>query len=307
MKKSNLFLLCAGIFCAFLFFNACKKDRVPQDDFQDMESFYDDNQEEEQELVVDSGGSGGCVVAKKGTIICMTRDMIRDAAGNDIPSYPFTLKVIELYTIKDMILRRQPSVSGSAILETSAEIKVRPFKDGSEAFLKDGRAYMMQTDTLDTTYNGMQAFYGFENSGTNDWTNDLSVLIPGFVDTLSTVSQNAGAYVITPAKTGYVSAAQGHVSSTTMSPVTLSVQGTNTQNIQAYLSFNNFKSVIRITNLVSVPVPVGESVTLVAFGKIQTNDFVMHKETFNVGVGHTITLNMQVVTEANILSALGSL
>lgn len=247
---------------------ACKKDRVQQDDYQDMESFYTDNEEEEQEITVDSLSSGSCyVVAKKGTRICVTRDMLRDAAGNDIPSYPFQLKVIELYSIKDMILRRQPSVAGSAILETSAEIKVRPFKNGDEVFLKPGRKYFMETATLSSTSPGMTSYYGYVNSGLNDWTSTISTFIPGFVDTLSSVAVTPAYYALTPATSGYVSAAQLHTSSASNTQITFTSTGTNTQNIQIFISFSGYKSVMRVFNLVSYPIPVGETITFVAFAK----------------------------------------
>ena len=297
-KKIILFALsCATL--SIVLFNSCKKDRVPQDDYQSMDSFYTDNEEEEQEITVDSG-SGPCdIVAKKGTHFCVTRDMLRDASGNDIPNYPFQIKVIELYSIKDMILRRQPSTSGTTILETSAEIKMRPFKNGNEAFLKTGRAYWMQTASLPSTSSGMSAYYGITISGANDWT--------VATDTLSTVTASSTYYDVTPSITGYVSAAQLHLSTAAYTPITLSVPGTNTQNIQVFISFGNFKSVTRVINLVSIPVPVGETVTLVAFGKKQTNDFVLHQQTFTVTAGQQITLTMSVVTEANLLAALAAL
>ncbi len=297
------------IFGAFsLLVISCKKDRIQQDDYQDMESFYNDNEEEEQELTVDSTGSGSCyVTAKKGTRICITRDMLQDANGVEVPSYPFKLKVIELYSIKDMILRRQPSVASGGILQTTAEIKVRPFKNGSEVYLKPGRAYLMETANFSSTVTGMQSYYGFNNGGLDNWTNNISSFIPGFVDTLSSVYTSPAYYALTPATTGYVSAAQPHVSTAQYTTLTLTVQGTNTQNIQAFISFSGFKGVMRIFNLVSFPVPVGEQVTLMAFGKLQTNDFVMHQQSFAITPGMSLPLNMQVVSEATLLAALDGL
>ncbi len=297
-RKKILFALVCTL-TSLLFFNACKKDRVPQDDYQDMDSFYSDNDEEEEEIQVDSG-SGPCdIVAKKGTHFCVTRDMLQDANGNDIPNYPFTIKVVELYSIKDMILNRWPSVSGTSILETSAEIKMRPFKNGNEAFLKSGRAYWMQTAALSSTSSGMSVYYGTSNSGNNNWA--------AATDTLSTVTQFPSYYKVTPSVTGYVSAAKVHPSTAAYTPISITVAGSNTQNIQVFVKFNNFKSVMRITNLVSIPVPVGESVTLVAFAKKQTNDFVLDQQTFTVATGQQINLNMQVISESGLLAALSAL
>ena len=307
MNTKVKFLLTAA-FLTMLTFFACKKDRVQQDDYQSMDSFYSDNEEEEQELQVDSGSGGSCfVTAKKGTLICIRRDQLRDAGGNDIPSYPFQLKVIELYSIKDMILRKQPSTAGGGILETSAEIKVRPFKDGNEAYLKDGAAYQMLTDTFPSVDSARVCYYGFVNGGVGDWTNSLATLIPGFIDTLSSVTAIPNNYYLTPATTGYVSAARSHTTSAQYTTVTLSVVGNNTQNIEVYIRFNNFKSVMKVTNLVSAPIPVGESVTLVAFGRKQNNDYVIHQQSFTVTAGQQITLNMQLTSQSGILAALAAL
>ncbi len=292
---------------SFMLFSACKKDRIPQDDFQDMDPFYTAHEEEEQIIQVDSGMGPCYVTAKKGTRICMTRDMLRDANGNDIPSYPFQLRVIELYSIRDMILRRQPSVSGSNILETSAEVRVHPYKDATEAFIKSGRKYFMETANLPSTTSGMQVYYGYDNGGASDWTNSISTFIPGFVDTLSAVTATPSYYHLDVATKGYASAAKVHVSGAPYTTITLTVAGTNTQNIQAYLSFAGYKSVMRISNLVSLPVPEGETVTLVAFGKIQTGDFVLHQQTFTITTGLAIALNMQSISEANLLAALDAL
>jgi hypothetical protein len=305
MKNKNIYFLVL-LFSAFTIFFACKKDRVEQDDYESMESFYTENQEEEQELQVDSGSNGNCVVAKKGTIICMSRDELQDAGGVEVPSYPFQLKVIELYSIKDMILRRQPSTSGTSILETSAEIKVRPFKDGSEVYLKPGRKYAMATDTFPSTNSNMVSYYGTNTSVVGDWTSSVSSIIPGFVDTLSSVYISSGTYVLTPAITGYVSAARA-ISATNYTPITLTVNGIHTENIEVWISFNNFKSVMKVTNLVSAPVPIGEEVTLIAFGKRQNNEYVIHLQTFTVTSNFQIPLNMQVTDKSGILTALGTL
>jgi len=307
MKKKNIYSL-AVFFTVLVLFAACKKDRVPQDDYESMDSFYNDNQEEEQELQVDSGANGpACVIAKKGTVICMSRDALQDAGGTEVPSYPFHLKVIELYSIKDMILRRQPSTSGATILETSAEIKVRPFKDGNEVYLKPGHKYIMRTDTFPSTVSDMVSYYGNGTGTVGDWTNSVSSFIPGFVDTLSSVYTNSGCYVLTPATSGYVSAARAYTSGSVYTPVTVTVTGNNTQNIEIYISFNNFKSVMKVTNLVSAPVPVGETVTLIAFGKRQNNEYVYHLQTFTVANNQQIPLNMQVIGQSGIIAALETL
>jgi len=302
MKKGKIIL--SVLFIAFgcvLFFNACKKDRVPQDDYQDMDSFYDDNKEQEQEYQIDSSGcqcsfgGGPCMLTcSLGTRLCVAAGMFADANGNDI-SYPFKIKVVELYTIKHMLLWRLPSVSGGNILETSAEIRVRAFKNNDELHLKPGMAYYMEMANMPVINHDMHVYY----APNTDW--QLAT------DPISVVSDTLSYYRLLVGQMGFVSAARLHSSSSPNTTITLTVPGTNTQNIQSYLSFSNFKGLMRITNLVSGPVPEGEQVKMVAFGKKQTNDYVLHEQSFAVSSNQTIPLSMQVVTLSALLAALAGL
>jgi hypothetical protein len=291
-RRLSLVIICIA-FVGALLLNACKKDRIPQDDFQNMDSFYDNNKEAEQEYVIDSSGS--CpLTCLKGTRICVNASMFSFADGSDI-TYPFVLKVVELYSIKDMLLWRMPSVSGGNILETSAAIRVRAFKDGNELLLKPGMAYTLEMANMPVINNNMIVYFG----NTTDWVQAT--------DTLSTVTATTNYYALTVGSIGFVCAARVHNSSSSNTTLTLSVPGTNTQNIQAYLSFSNFKGLMRITNLASGTVPVGEQVKLVAFGQKQTNDYVLHEQTFAVSANQQIPLSMQVVTLTNLLAALAAL
>jgi len=131
MKSNKLFIYLTAIILVAV--TACRKDRVPQDDYQNMDSFYSDHEEEEQEYTIDTNGT--CpLVCKKGTKICVNAEMFELNGGGQV-TYPFQLKVIELYSIKDMILRRIPSVASGNPLETSAEIRVEHLKTEMKSFL----------------------------------------------------------------------------------------------------------------------------------------------------------------------------
>lgn len=294
MKIRKTSLVVIGIVSlSVIVFNSCKKDRVPQNDYQNMDSFYDDNKEAEQEYVIDTPGV--CpLTCLKGTRICVSNDMFMFADSSSI-TYPFILKVVELYSIKDMLLWRMPSIAGGNILETSAEIRVRTFKNGNELLLKPGKAYYMETANISVINNNMQVYFG----STGDWVHST--------DTLSVVTDTLSYYRLFVGQMGFVSAARLHSSSSPNTTITLTVPGTNTQNIQAYLSFRGFKGLMRITNLASGSVPVGESVTLVAFGKKQTNDYVLHEQNFSITSNQQVPLSMQVVTSSALLSALAAL
>lgn len=275
-------------------FMSCKKDRIVQDDYQDMDSFYNQHKEAEQEYVIDSGGV--CpLIAKKETKLCVSDDMFQLPNGTGI-TYPFTLKVVELYSIKDMLLWRAPSVASGSLLETSAEIRVRSFQNNVEAALKPAKTYGMEMDTMPVLNSSMQPYKGQASGNVINWS----------IDGLTTVSVNPYFYSLSVGTTGWMSAARLHPSTQTTT-IAFSATGTNTQNIEIYLKFNSFKGLMKVTNLVSGSIPVGESVTLVAMAKNQNNDYVLHQQTFTVTAGQQITLNLQVISEASLLAALDAL
>ncbi|HKR03761.1 MAG TPA: hypothetical protein VJY62_03930 [Bacteroidia bacterium] len=292
--KKYLQIAFSSLILFVLALSACKKDRVVQDDYQSMDSFYNQYKEEEQEYVIDSSGS--CpLVCKKGTKLCASADLLQFSGGTGV-TYPFTLKVVELYSIKEMLLWRAPATAGGGILETSAEIRVRPFKNGTEVELKPNKTYYMEMDTMPNLQSSMQMFYGHDSNGIIDWSNSGS-----------SVSVNSYFYILNVGETGWVSSARPHTSTAQNTTITITAAGTNTQNIEIYLTFANFKGLMKITNLVSGSVPIGEQVKLFAMAKNQNNDYVLDQQTFTVTGNQQITLNMQVVSEASLLAALDAL
>jgi len=274
-------------------FTSCKKDRVVQDDYQSMDSFYNQYKEEEQEYQIDSSGS--CpLICKKETKLCASAAQLQLSNGTGV-IYPFTLKVVELYSIKDMLLWRLPAIGGGNILETSAEIRVRALKNNDELQLKPANAYNMEMDTMPNLQSNMDMYYGYDSNNIVDWQTSG---IPAAV--------NSYFYTLNPGRLGWVSSARLHPNSSSTT-ITIIAAGTNTQNIEIYLTFANFKGLMKITNLVSGSVPVGEQVTLFAMAKNQNNDYVMDQQSFAVSANQQITLNLQVVSESSLLAALDAL
>lgn len=306
MNKKSSAVIAIAIMASALTFVSCEKERIQSDDYQDMESFYNDNKEEEQEYVIDSLGSSCWVTCQKGTRICTSAEM-QEQPGGAAVYYPYKLKVVELYSAKDIILWRAPSVTSSALLETSAQVRVRLFKDNTQTELKAGRVYGLETATLTSTNSSMSAYYGFTNGTDINWTNSLASLYPGFVDTLSQVTATPAYYTAAVPRTGFFSPSRPSPATGTNTSVTFTVTGTNTQNIQLFLVFDNFKGIAKATSLVVNNVPAGEPVKMIAFAKKQDGYYYMDQQNLTISSGLTVPLNMVQTTEAGILAALGAL
>ncbi len=295
----SLVVVSAG---AMLFSASCKKDRVPQDDYQSTDEFYDDNADDEDTTTIDSTGGPCDIVLPKGTHVCIGAAQLEFPGGGAV-TYPFQIVTAECYSIKDMILKRVPSTSGGNVLETAMEFRLRAFKNGTEVFLKTGAAYSMTTAPIGTASANMDVYYGVDNSGSNNWVNSLSPAI----DAVTTITPGTNTYSLNVGQTGWVSPAMLFANAAGNTSLTLTVPGTGTGNIQTYLSFTGFKGVMKIENLASSTVPLGQPVNMVAFGKKVDNNFYMDYHSFTTTANAVMPLNMVQTTEAGVLGVLGGL
>lgn len=178
MKTFHLpITICLSLVVATLFYS-CSKDRIEERDelneYQSPNSYLDSKKQPEQDFLIDTNGTGP-IVGNQGTLIWGSKNCLMLPNGDTI-AFPFNVKLVELYTPKDMIYYRMPTVSSSIILETEGEIRLRAFKDGTELSLRPGCAYKVTMPNSAPQVDYMRVFYGFENGSIIDWTDNLGSL-----------------------------------------------------------------------------------------------------------------------------------
>jgi len=287
------------IIISCLLFAACNKKRVEQDAYQSMDTFYNKYKQKEQDFVVDTGQSPCLITGMMGTRlynICDTGMFVRKKDGSSI-TYPYHIRLVEIYPIKDMILWPLPSIAAGKILETEASIRVRGFKDNDTLVLKPGRTYTADFAPVTNLFSPAQVYDGIDNGTFVDWVidNASSVIVNPFYDSL------------TVANMGWVNTARLHSSSSSYATITFSAPGTNPQNIGIFLVFKNFKSVMQVYNLVSGQIPAGETVTLIAMAVNQNNQYLLQKQDYTISANMTIALNMQAISESDLITTLSGL
>ncbi len=99
--KKIIYLIPSIVFIALSI--SCSKKREEQfpKNYSNATEFFQNNKEKEQEFVITSD-EGDCIVAKKGTVICGSRKQLRTSSGDTI-ALPYSIKVVELYSLKDHI------------------------------------------------------------------------------------------------------------------------------------------------------------------------------------------------------------
>lgn len=275
--------------------SSCNEDRIDEEaEFGPMDEFYNDNKPEEQEFEITSE-DGGPIIGKEGTKLYGGRSILMHANTNDV-SLPYTIKLIELYSYKDMILYNMPTTSSGNVTESGGEIKVTAFKDGEELFLKPNMKYAAVLSTTPTK-TGMSVYDGTHpNNVFSNWTLNAS----------SMVVDSSGLYGLLLSKLGWQNCAQS-TSFNAHTDIEFTIDGKGGEFIDIFIVFNDFHGLIQGSNLTASKVPVGANATILAMAKDQNGDFRLHNQTLTITQDLKIKLDMKVVSEAALLNVLGNL
>jgi hypothetical protein len=291
MKKIFLSLIVASITIT-----SCNKDRIDEDpEFESMDAFFNKNKPQEQEFVITTNSGSGPVTGKDGTELWGFRDVLMYPNGDTVP-FPYSLKLIELYTYKDMILFQMPSLSGTDILETGGEIKVTACHAGNQLVVIPGKFYPVILSTTPTVAN-MKVYQGnHPNDEYGEW--NLSSDGSSVLDT--------GKYGLGLAKLGWQNCGKNRDSTGTTN-IVLTTDNQGGEFISLFLAGQNYHGLLQGSDLKIENAPLGESVTIVAMAMDQNDNFYLHKQTVTVTTGLSIPLTMNKVSEASLLAELAGL
>lgn len=285
-----------GLFVATIALSSCNDDRINEEaEFQPMDEFFNENKPAEQEFVITSDTGSAPIIGASRTELWGFRNILQYPNGDTVP-FPYSLKLIELYTYKDMILYKMPTLSGTTVLESGGEIKITAWHDGTELVLKPNEKYPLVLATTPTIA-GMNVFQGdHPNNEYGDW---------NLASDGSTIVVNTK-YNMATGKMGWQNCAQSGTTSGETN-ITLSVEGKGGEFIELFLTMNDYHGVLTGNNLVIENAPLGQSATLLAMAKDQNGDFRLHKQQITITQNMEVTLDMKIVSESALLSTLAGL
>src|ERR1035437_3327122 len=246
MKTKNILKYFIAMAAMSLIYTACKKDRVQEKSLYAYSSpnrYLNSKEQAEQTFVIDTNGTGP-IVGNQGTNIWMGKSCLMFPNGDSV-YYPFTVKLVELYTPKDMIYYQMPNVASDTILETAGEIRLRAFKNGTELLLRPGCSDAVKMpNTAPTNY--MRVFYGFQPSNFVNWTDNPTTLgvTGGFIPSFGIT---AGGYLGSISKLGWVNCdiKRGSSNNHTLSFVSSTDILTN---VAIFVYFPSTKTVMQVYN-----------------------------------------------------------
>ncbi|MGD0711176.1 MAG: hypothetical protein ABR968_08320 [Bacteroidales bacterium] len=302
-------LLCGVIFVS------CSKDRLADKTtttstaYAPLNNFYSSNAPTQQSFTIDSTG-GDTIRAASGTKIWgIPKTIFMYQSTHQDINYPYTLKLIEAYGIKNMMLEQLPNVAQGNILQAAGELNVLAYKDTSILVLKEHCGLPMWAPSTITPDAAMKVYYGFTSSTTNDWNIDVrqtNYLFPSDPDTVTKLSVSGSGYLMKIAKLGWVGI--NHTFSYTGASMTFSVSGTatNTNYIDLYIIFKNRHSFIKVSSLAASNLPTGDPITVFAIANDTGGQMYYFEQDYTISNGLAVTITMSTTTQANILSLMGA-
>lgn len=296
MKKSVFIKgFAALILLSTTLFTSCKSDRDDEDDvYSSMDEFYTKHRQEEQEFIIDSAGKGP-IIGKQKTQLYLDTSIFMLPGGGDL-TFPFTVKLIELYPQSDFMEYPMSTVAGGQVTESAGAIRVRVFKNGTEAVLRPGKFYATVMPDTNNLLSNMNVYYGSNKDSDVDWT---------IASDASVVSTQSSFYALSLYQMGWVNCAKLHSSSAATTQITLTSKGKGP--IDVYVVAKDYFSVVRVSNLTSIAVPVGEKVTIIGMAMDQNKKYRLHNTSTTVTAGMTVALDLKIVTEQDVLDALAAL
>lgn len=277
-----------------MIFVACNDDRINEEaEFQPMDEFYDNNKPEEQEFIITSDTGDAPIIGNQGTELWGFRNILQYPNGDTVP-FPYSLKLIELYSIKDMVMYQMPTLSTTNILEAAADVKITAWHNRNELVLKPNAKYPLVLSTQPTK-SGMSVYQGTHPD--NVYSNWLAATDGSTVTDTARYGLNVGTL-------GWQSCAQQQLSG--LGTIQFEVEGKGGQYIDLYLIPMGYQGLIKGENLVIQNAPIGAEVTVIAMAKDQNEDFRYFKQRLTVVDNMSIKLEMDVVSENALLGELAS-
>jgi len=303
----QLLYLC--LFASTISYFGCSKDRIEERSLSKYDSkktndYMDSKQEEEQEFEIT--GPGDCPLkGKRGTKICGGKECLEFANGDSV-SWPFTLKLVELYKPKDMIYYRMPTVAGGTILNTAGEIRLRAFKNNQELLLKaDPCLATVELKDSTTVKNDMRVFYGFSTSTNPDWTDDAASL--GVTTSLSPIfTATPYGYSASIAKLGWINCGKT-IGSAYSSTVSFTSTTDDLENVSIFIYIPDINTVMQVYKTVSGNIPNGSAIKIIAIAVNAEGKLFSYSDYKVINSNTSIDVKLTETTDAALTSLLDGL
>lgn len=289
--------LLLGLSLGTMLVSSCSKDRIDDTDkneYKSTDEYLDSKKQKEQTFEITKDGYLP-IIGEQGTKIWPDKSKLQFPNGDTV-GYPYFVKLIELYTPKDMIYAQMPSVGGGDILTTKGEIRLRAVKDEQDLLLKNGQSWQVLMSSIDTI-TLMKQYYGVDASSYTDWAanpageffrTDTGYL--GYVQKFGWIGCDKNASNSSSVKIGFTSKTD------------------NLSNVATFIYIPSKKSVMQVYNQVSGKIPAGLDVKIVSIAVNAKDSLFYDYKTVTLGQNdEVVEITLKATTDAELTAVLDAL
>ncbi|MFI5163641.1 MAG: hypothetical protein ACHQHP_00160 [Bacteroidia bacterium] len=304
MKKLNVISALSFLLVLLLsvFYFSCSKARIQTNSlksYSPVNTYLDTKKQQEQTFIIDS--TGKCpIVGNQGTKICSGKQCLMFPNGDSV-TWPYIIKLVELYTPKDMIYYQMPTVASGTILKTDGEIRLRAFKNTTELVLKPSPCMAQIEMPCAAPQTGMHVFNGITTGGHPDWIDNSPVNL---------FSTTPNSYTASITKLGWINCGQQVISSYTSTFAFTSATDDLT-NVGIFIYIPATKTVMQVygssSGATSGAMPNGDAVKIVCIGIDASGNLFSFYQTQTVNPSTTISVTLSATTDAALTTLLNGL
>lgn len=299
MKK---IILATTLLLIIFNFSSCKKDRIEsKNEYQPINDYLDSKKQEEQSFDI-TGPSNDTITGNQGTRLLAGKDCLRFANGDSI-SYPFTVKLVELYTPKDMIYWQMPTIAAGSLMATDGEIRVRAVKNGEDLLLRPYCYYQVMMPNASPVQNRSK-FYGVDNGSFVDWTDNVAGL-GVTTNVASTFSTDAYGYKGDIPLLGWLNCA--NIAGSGGSSINFTSDTDVLTNVGIFVYFPTTKTVMQVYNTVSGAIPNGSNVKIILMGMKSPGDMYYYYTETTINGPMNFDVELTSISDADLTNLLNSL
>lgn len=317
MKSASLFNLANVVFLG-LFLASCSKDRLLFDESQNIKNkvFLDTyginvlakNLPTAEKFSVKSDKDFP-LTTKKGTILWLESYRLWVSNWNN-PTYPYDIEIIELYSLKDMLLYQKPTTSYGQMLATGGAFYLNVTKDGKP--LSPNLAYFPKiTVPASKVDNAMTVFYEVGERQGGSTSQEGATWQVASSDTSSkeypVLVAGKGVYEIFPRQFGWINCDKFYNYEGAKTFVKFESEIPAINKIMLFMVFPNINSIIQIYGGQSLEVPVGERVKIVAIAEDVDGIIYASINEYTIEKDQKITLDLTQISDRDLLKALDKL
>jgi len=297
-----------AILATALILSSCSRERIDNIDelnaYEPIDNYLDSKKQEEQEIEVTEENDGP-ITGKLGTNIWISKNLLMFPDSTDV-DWPYTVKLVELYTAKDMIYYQMPTVAGGRILETEGEVRVRAFKEDAngkwqELILKPNRTFSVEMPS-DSARDNLNVYYGKKASGFVDWTTDVISIGGNAGD--ATFTKTSKGHKANIGKLGWINCGLAHQGDYSLK---FASETDHLENVGLFTYIPVYKSLIQAYSGITSDLPKGSKVKIIAMGINTKDELFCHTQESQINATTTVSVVLQPISEDELTTILDNL